>query len=59
MGSDDEEHDDVRKNINRDDEEEDEDGLDEDLGGFVVHGDDAEIGDETDANRLKFQQDMD
>jgi hypothetical protein len=40
-----EDNDDVRKNIDRfGDEEENEDGLDDDLGGFVVHpGDDEEI----------------
>jgi hypothetical protein len=47
MGSDDEEHDDFVKKINSDDEEENEDGLDKDLEGFVVHGgDDQEIGEE-------------
>ena len=60
LGSDDEEHDDVRKNIDKDgDEEENEDGLDDDLDGFVVHkGDDEEIGEETEAMHLKFQRDM-
>jgi hypothetical protein len=46
LGSDDEENDDVRKEINRGEDEENEDGLDDDLDGFVVHGaDDEEIGD--------------
>lgn len=46
LGSDDEENDDVRKDIDRGDEEENEDGLDDDLDGFVVHGaDNEEIGD--------------
>lgn len=59
LGSDDEDHDDVRKNIDREGDEEDEDGLDEDLGGFVVHdGDDAEIGDESADHYAKFQLDM-
>jgi hypothetical protein len=44
MGSDNSENDDVRKNIKRDDEEENEDGLDEDLKDFVVHeADDQEV----------------
>ena len=37
MGSDDEEHDDMVKNIDRNCEDEDEEGLDDDLDGFVVH----------------------
>ncbi len=51
LGSDNEENDDVRKNIDREgDDEENEEGLDDDLGGFVVHGhDDDEIGDENSA----------
>lgn len=45
LGSDDEENDDAVKRINKDDEEENEDGLDDDLDGFVVHAnDDEEIG---------------
>lgn len=61
LGSDNEENDDVRKNIDRDgDEEEDEDGLDDDLGGFVVHGDDEEEIEDADEERmLKYQRDMD
>ena len=58
VGSDDEEHDDVRKDINRDDEEEDEEGLDEDLGGFVVHGDEEEIGGVPEGAMEKFKLDM-
>lgn len=47
MGSDDEEHDDMVKAINKDDEEEDEEGMDSDLDGFVVHAaDNEEIGEE-------------
>jgi hypothetical protein len=53
LGSDNEENDDVRKDIAIDGEE-DEEGLDEDLKDFVVHeGDDAEIGDESEDMRLK------
>lgn len=37
MGSDDEEKDDIRKDIDYNDEEENEEGLDEELKGFVVH----------------------
>ena len=41
LGSDDEDNDDIRKKIDRNDEEEmDGDELDEDLEGFVVRGDD-------------------
>lgn len=56
VGSDDEEHDDVRKAIDRDgDLEENEEGLDEDLQDFVVHeADDAEVGPENDTIRAKF-----
>ena len=46
LGSDDEENDDIRKKINRDDEDEiDGEDLDEDLEGFVVKGDNEEIAD--------------
>ena len=47
LGSDNEDNDDVRKMIDKNgDEEEDEEGLDDDLNGFVVHpGDEEEIGD--------------
>ena len=38
LGSDNEENDDRVKNINKDDIEEDEDGLDDSLDGFVDHG---------------------
>jgi len=60
LGSDNEENDDVRKNIDRyGDEEENEDGLDDDLNGFVVHGDDEdEIEDASDERMLKYQRDM-
>ena len=47
LGSDDEENDDYIRQINKNDDEENEDGLDDDLDGFVVHGgDEDEIGDE-------------
>lgn len=49
LGSDDEENDDVRKVINRNDAEENDEGLDSDLEGFVVKADDEEIGDPDDA----------
>lgn len=70
LGSDDEEHDDVdKKAINRQDIEENEEGLDSDLDGFIDHtkdgrgdqgagGDDWEIEDLEEAARLKFMQDM-
>lgn len=59
MGSDDEEHDDMVKRINRDDLEEDEEGLDDDLDGFVVHGaDNEEIEDENETMHQKFMQDI-
>jgi hypothetical protein len=45
LGSDDEDNDDERKKINRNDLEEDEDGMDDDLADFVA-GDDEVIGDE-------------
>lgn len=56
LGSDDEEKDDVRKDIDLNDDEENEEGLDEDLKDFVVHGgDDEEIGDATEEMFLKYQ----
>ena len=70
LGSDDEEHDDANtKAINRQDVEENEEGLDSDLEGFIDHtkdgrgdqaagGDDQEIEDLEEAARLKFMQDM-
>jgi len=49
----------VRKDINRDDDEENEEGLDKDLEGFVVHeGDEDEIGEEDEGMMIKYQQDM-
>lgn len=54
QGSDNEENDDVRKKINRDDDEEyDGDDLDDDLDGFVVRGDDEEV---EDANQTHYDK---
>lgn len=59
LGSDDEDKDDFRKAIDQNDEEENEDGLDDDLDGFVVHAaDNEEIEDGTDEMYLKHQQEM-
>jgi len=58
LGSDDEEKDDMRKEIDINDEEENDDDLDSDLDGFVVRGDDEEIGDPTEDMYLKYQKDM-
>ncbi len=50
----------MRKEINRGDEEEDEDGMDEDLAGFVDHApDDEVIGDAEEEGYNKFRMDMD
>lgn len=60
LGSDDEDNDDIRKKINRDDEDElDGDDLDEDLDGFVVRGDDQEIMDPDDDMIKKHRELMD
>ena len=45
LGSDDENKDEIKKQINKDDAEENEDGLDSDLDGFVDNRDEKEIGD--------------
>lgn len=58
LGSDNEDNDDMRKDIDENDEEENEDGLDKDLEGFVA-GDDEEIGDATEEMMNKFRDDMD
>lgn len=58
LGSDDEENDDIRKDIDRNDEEENEDDLDDDLEGFVVRGDDEEIDDPNQEMYEKYRQDM-
>lgn len=54
LGSDDEEHDGVIKSINSDDVEEDEEGQDEDLKDFVVHGENEEIGAADEAMMERF-----
>lgn len=58
LGSDDENKDDNRKAINKDDAEENEEGMDSDLEGFVAKGDDVEIGDAEEGALDKFMQDM-
>jgi hypothetical protein len=58
LGSDDENKDDARKAINKDDLDENEDGMDSDLDGFVAKGDDIEIGDAEEGALNKFMQDM-
>lgn len=58
LGSDDEENDNVRKAINKNDAEEDEDGLDEDLKDFVVEADENEIGEAEDEARIKYEMDL-
>lgn len=59
LGSDDEDHDEGKaKSINSSDRDENEDGLDEDLKGFVVTGgQDEEIGEADDEMRQKFIRD--
>ena len=58
VGSDDEEHDEGKaKSIHSDDEEENEDGLDQDLKGFVVQGQDEEIGGATEEMMQLFLRD--
>jgi hypothetical protein len=58
LGSDDEQNDDINKQINKDDVEENEEGLDEDLEGFVVKGDQQEIGEADEDMMEKFRQDL-
>lgn len=58
LGSDNEENDDRRKKINKDDIEEDEDGYDTDLNGFVDHRNDEDlIGAADEDMHEKFRQD--
>ena len=58
LGSDDEGNDEGKaKSINSDDDDENEDGLDEDLKGFVVQGQDEEIGGANDEMMQKFLRD--
>lgn len=60
LGSDNEDNDDVRKAIVRDDEEAFDEEDDADLADFVVHaGDEEDVGAEDDAAFAKFQRDMD
>lgn len=54
LGSDDEEKDDVKKQINKEDIEENEDGLDSSLDGFVEKGDGEVIGEAEDDALIKF-----
>ena len=58
LGSDDEDKVDARKAIDRNAADENEDGLDDDLDGFVVKGDDQEIGVATGDMRAKFLADL-
>lgn len=57
LGSDDEDKDDVKKAINKDDLEENEEGLDEELEGFVEKDEDV-IGDAEEDALEKFKQDL-
>ena len=55
LGSDDENKDEIRKNIDKNDLEENEDGRDNDLDGFIDYtGDNKLIGDPDDAAYQKF-----
>jgi hypothetical protein len=59
LGSDNENNDDARKAINKNDKDENEDDNDSDLDGFVVkRGEDEEIGDAPDGAMEKFNRDM-
>lgn len=58
LGSDDEENDDICKKINKEDFEENEEGLDADLEEFVDNGDHELIEDDEQNAFAKFQQDM-
>ena len=58
LGSDDENKDDTKKQINKNDIEENEEGLDSDLDGFVDNRDEKEIGDPDDGAEEKFRQDL-
>ena len=58
LGSDDENKDDTKKQINKNDIEENEEGLDSDLDGFVDNRDDKEIGDPDHDAEEKFRQDL-
>ena len=58
LGSDDEENDDAKKIIDKNAADENEDGLDSDLDGFVVRGDDVEVGGADEAMHAKFLEDV-
>jgi hypothetical protein len=58
LGSDNEDKDNFKKAINKEDAEENEEGLDSDLEGFVVHNEDEEIGDAEDGAYEKYRLDM-
>ena len=58
LGSDQEGNDDIRKRIDKNDQEEVDDGLDSDLDGFVVHGDDVEVADADVNAHAKYLVDM-
>lgn len=58
LGSENEENDDIRKQINKDDIEENEEGLDSDLEGFVEKGDNEIIGEAEEYMMDKFQRDL-
>jgi len=57
LGSDNEDNDDRAKNIDRNDAEEQEDGLDKDLEGFVVNDNREEIGGDDKDMFQKFMDD--
>ena len=58
LGSDNEDKDFVRKRINKNDQEENEEGLDSDLDDFVVKADDEEVGAEEEAAYQKYLADI-
>lgn len=58
LGSDQEGNDDIKKRIDKNDQDEVDDGLDSDLDGFVVHGDDVEVPDADENAHAKYLVDM-
>ena len=58
LGSDQEGNDDIKKKIDKNDQDEVDDGLDSDLDGFVVHGDDVEVPDADVNAHAKYLVDM-
>ena len=58
LGSDQEGNDDIKKKIDKNDQEEVDDNLDEDLDGFVVHADDEEVPDADINAHAKYLVDM-